>query len=200
MKVSLSPDIFLCGWLGLKHQLINWLTYPPKKSVAYVSQLWMLLGRLFHIPDAYHLIALPSHPWFGRLFIWKDKVGLPDWSETLIDQQEWVRTSGGERMAAYLAACFTWNPIKKKKKKNGLHAPFILTDVYKTLLSKKCANFSDGVFFFSLSLSLSVGLPVSVSIFSFVSIFFFFWGGVVFASKIMRLIGWKQSGGWYCVT
>ena len=24
VKVSLSPDIILCGWLGLKHQLTNW--------------------------------------------------------------------------------------------------------------------------------------------------------------------------------
>ena len=26
MKVSLSPDVILCGWLGLKHQLTNQLT------------------------------------------------------------------------------------------------------------------------------------------------------------------------------
>ena len=26
MKVSFSPDVILCVWLGLKHQLINWLT------------------------------------------------------------------------------------------------------------------------------------------------------------------------------
>ena len=25
MKVSFSPDVILCGWLGLKHQLTNWL-------------------------------------------------------------------------------------------------------------------------------------------------------------------------------
>ena len=27
MKVSFNPDIIHCGWLGSKHQLINWPTY-----------------------------------------------------------------------------------------------------------------------------------------------------------------------------
>ena len=26
MNVSLSSDIFLCGWLGLKHQLTNYIS------------------------------------------------------------------------------------------------------------------------------------------------------------------------------
>ena len=30
MKVSLSPDIILCGWLGLGHQLTNYLTNPTR--------------------------------------------------------------------------------------------------------------------------------------------------------------------------
>ena len=30
MKVSLSPYIILCGWLGLKHQLTNWLCITDK--------------------------------------------------------------------------------------------------------------------------------------------------------------------------
>ena len=29
MKVSLNADIIPCGWLGLKHQLTNWLTVYP---------------------------------------------------------------------------------------------------------------------------------------------------------------------------
>ena len=29
MKFSLSPDVILCGWLGLKHRLTN---YPKKKK------------------------------------------------------------------------------------------------------------------------------------------------------------------------
>ena len=35
--VSLSPDIILCGWLGLKHQWINLLTLPFHK--------WQASGR-----------------------------------------------------------------------------------------------------------------------------------------------------------
>ena len=41
MKVSLSPDIILCGWLGLKHQLTNYLPlgqaslhFPLRPEVA----------------------------------------------------------------------------------------------------------------------------------------------------------------------
>ena len=32
VKVSFSPDIILCGWLGLKHQVSNKLTLPGKRS------------------------------------------------------------------------------------------------------------------------------------------------------------------------
>ena len=32
MKVSLSPDIILCGWLGLKHQLTKFRQYVMKFS------------------------------------------------------------------------------------------------------------------------------------------------------------------------
>ena len=32
MKVSFSPDIILCGWVGLKHQLTNYLTSVNENS------------------------------------------------------------------------------------------------------------------------------------------------------------------------
>ena len=38
MKVSLSPDIILCGWLGLNHQLTNSLT----ASLSLPLSLWLL--------------------------------------------------------------------------------------------------------------------------------------------------------------
>ena len=40
MKVSLSPDIILCGWLGLKHQLTN-LNISDSKLIFKYGQ-WMV--------------------------------------------------------------------------------------------------------------------------------------------------------------
>ena len=51
MKVSLSPDIILCGWLGLGHQLTNQLTYELLQLVWLIcdeycrSQGKLRLGR-----------------------------------------------------------------------------------------------------------------------------------------------------------
>ena len=54
MKVSFSPDIILCGWLGLNHQLTNSLfvenltafsTYRPHQSKTWFSKLSALLIR-----------------------------------------------------------------------------------------------------------------------------------------------------------
>ena len=36
VKVSLSPDIILCGWLGVKHQLTDWITVAVSLSYKYV--------------------------------------------------------------------------------------------------------------------------------------------------------------------
>ena len=36
MKVSLSPDVILCGWLGLKHQLTDVLVTADAESCAFV--------------------------------------------------------------------------------------------------------------------------------------------------------------------
>ena len=40
MKVSLSPDIILCGWLSLKHRLSN-LQYEEKLEVAW-GKVWTI--------------------------------------------------------------------------------------------------------------------------------------------------------------
>ena len=38
MKVSLSPDVILCGWLGLKHQLNNSSVQGSASSVTFVHR------------------------------------------------------------------------------------------------------------------------------------------------------------------
>ena len=46
MKVSLSPDIILCGWLGLKHQLTNQPTYEHRSEMsASTGDVAVLRGR-----------------------------------------------------------------------------------------------------------------------------------------------------------
>ena len=35
MKASLSPDIILCGWLGLKHQLTNYLSLTHTQELQF---------------------------------------------------------------------------------------------------------------------------------------------------------------------
>ena len=46
LKVSLSPYIILCGWLGLKHQLTNWQSSQAMVKSSLQSSKWSL-SRVF---------------------------------------------------------------------------------------------------------------------------------------------------------
>ena len=46
MKVSLSPDVILCGWLGLKHQLTN-LLFPQLFSLTALCSRSCIVSQLY---------------------------------------------------------------------------------------------------------------------------------------------------------
>ena len=50
LKASLSPDVILCGWLGLKHRLTHWLT----------NHLQRRLSLAFAVQNQYFLFSFPS--------------------------------------------------------------------------------------------------------------------------------------------
>ena len=75
MKVSFSPDIILCGWLGLKHQLTTYLT------------LFKSLGTLFNTGEGV--------PWFLLISIyqklWQDFCILSFFSRSLKEVPAWLQ-------------------------------------------------------------------------------------------------------------
>ena len=49
MKVSLSPDNIICGWLGLKHQLSNHLALKSKgRSLNHNTRIHFKYGNMYH--------------------------------------------------------------------------------------------------------------------------------------------------------
>ena len=51
MKVSLSPDVIFCGWLGLKHPIINWLATIQSIN----DKLWIPVGLHNKVKDVLNL-------------------------------------------------------------------------------------------------------------------------------------------------
>ena len=70
MKVSLSPDIILCGWLGLKHQQANELTRVSSCCLYLVSFVVAVIGVVVVSVCYYLRLSRPSQP----LVTWK---GIP---------------------------------------------------------------------------------------------------------------------------
>ena len=59
MKDSLSPDIIVCGWLGLKHQLTN---FVPKSSASNLYSHWSSAGPDHDLSDS--SVTLAGQPGF----------------------------------------------------------------------------------------------------------------------------------------
>ena len=53
MKVSFSPDIILCGWLGLKHQLTNYCVFPCSVPCRIASLPYWKYTTVLHY-SAFH--------------------------------------------------------------------------------------------------------------------------------------------------
>ena len=78
MKFVFSPDVILCGWLGTKHQLVDWLASVHicehfgcrfslcSHVVSVVGRGCSSAGRALdqHVADACCQRMLPTHVWF----------------------------------------------------------------------------------------------------------------------------------------
>ena len=62
MKVSPSPDIILCGWLGLKHQLTNYQFFRQ------LSVFWLFFRSYLCLTGPFNFISLYEsllQPWYN---------------------------------------------------------------------------------------------------------------------------------------
>ena len=50
MKISFSPDIILCDWLDLKHQLTNWQTLEGLWYLSLRERSWVKMPQWLHCP------------------------------------------------------------------------------------------------------------------------------------------------------
>ena len=94
MKFVFSPDVMLCGWLGSKHQLTNWLTVMVVDSFTHCSLLATILSVTVFTGCfcAYVLQASHSHR-MKLVSTWWMSSAMASTSPTAPSRSWWERVS-----------------------------------------------------------------------------------------------------------